>query len=100
MFYFDEIHVENPSEVLFYKIVRSGKKAAKCKGKEIKKEKKIKGEIVAQFEDTTFILSDNIDACSEVIDTENYQYLIEGAYDSNGETFSCTNSECVSATPF
>ena len=31
--------------------------------------------------------------CSEVADTENYQYLLEGDYDSNGEPFSCTNSD-------
>ena len=79
--FFDEINIDNPSRVMFYRIVRPIKQAAKCKGKEIKQEKKSKAKIIAEFEDTTFILSDNTDAASELIDNDNYQFLIEGAFD-------------------
>ena len=90
---FDEMNVDNPSRVLFYRAVKPTKLAAECKGKKIKQEKKSKAKVIAEFEDTTFILSDNTDAASELIDNDNYQFLLEGAYDADGQPFPCTNSD-------
>ena len=69
---FDEINVDNPSRVLFYRAVKPTKLAAECKGKKIKQEKKSKAKVIAEFEDTTFILFDNTDAASELIDNDNH----------------------------
>ena len=56
------------------------------------KEKKKKAKVIAKFDDTTFVLSDNEDAASDLIDQENYQFLLEQSYQDDGEPFSCTNS--------
>ena len=82
---FDEIKVEYPSTVMFYRVRKLKQLPSEELGKKIKKEKKRKANVIAQFDDTTFILSDNEDAASQLIDEENYQFLLEGAYDSNGE---------------
>ena len=77
---------------MYYKVRKLKQLPSKELGKKIKKEKKRKANVIAQFDDTTFISSDNEDAASQLIDEENYQFLLEGAYDSDGELFSCTNS--------
>ena len=89
---FDEIKVEYPRKVMFYRVRKLKQLPSEELDKKIKKEKKKKANVIAQFDDTTFILSDNEDAASELQDEENYQFLLEGAYDCNGEPFSCTNS--------
>ena len=90
---FDEIKVENPSTVMFYRATKPTQLAPEWLGKKIKQEKKSKAKVIAEFDETTFILSDNTDAASELIDNDNYQFLLEGAYDADGQPFSCTNSD-------
>ena len=89
---FDEIKVEYSYRVMFYKVRKRTQLPPKGLGKKIKQEKKRKANVIAEFDDTTFILSDNEDAANELRDEENYQFLLEGAYDSDGQPFSCTNS--------
>ena len=77
---------------MFYRVTKPTQLAPNWLGKKIKQEKKRKAKVIAEFDETTFILSDNDDAASELRDEDNYQFLLEGAYDSDGQPFSCTNS--------
>ena len=89
---FDEIKVEYTYTVMFYRVRKWTQLASKWLGKKIKHEKKRKANVIAEFDNTTFILSDNEDAASELVGNDKYLFLLEGAYDSDGQPFSCTNS--------